>query len=382
MSELSRLAEDAIRTAKVPGVAVAVVDGDRVVGAAAAGSADLATGAPMTVDGAANWFSTTKIATATAAMILAEGGSLDLDTPVTTYLGDRWPAAFSQVRVRHLLSHSSGLRNPVPIRWVHRPGDPRPDPAAFLARLLARQRRPRFQPGVRAAYSNVGYLALGEVIAAAAGLPYETFVREQLLTPLGMTHTAFSWNDPALTGVPRVTAHQRIWSPLTPLLAVLPHGIAGPRAGGFVTLEAFELDSAAYGGLIGPVSDAARLVALYANRGSADGTRLLRPDSVDAMTAIRTRGRPYDLGLGWFRPHQDGFLGVEHLGGGMGYWNLLRLHPHNGRGAAVWSNTTDRWNITAFADAAIDLVAGTPGATGKGRSLSDELTPPRTPTSE
>jgi CubicO group peptidase (beta-lactamase class C family) len=113
----------------------------------------------------------TKIATATAAMVLAEGGTLDLDAPVTRYLGEVWPSRFAGVPVRHLLSYSSGLPNPVPIRWVHPAADPQPDSAVFLARLLARQRRPRFEPGTRAAYSNIGYLALGEVIAAAAGRP-------------------------------------------------------------------------------------------------------------------------------------------------------------------------------------------------------------------
>ena len=367
LPELGRLAEDTVRRAKVPGVAVAVVDGDQVAGAAAAGSADLAEAARMTVAGACNWFSMTKIATATAAMMLGEHGSLDLDAPVVRYLGDAWPEAFSDVRVRHLLNHSSGLFNPIPIRWVHRAGDPRPDPAAFLYRQLARQKRPRFAPGTRAAYSNIGYLALGEVIAAASGGPYETFVREHLLTPLGMTRTAFSWADPALSGSPRVTAHQRLAPPLTPLLAAyLPRGIVGRRTGRYVALEAFELDGAAYAGLIGPVTDAARLVALHANRGSVEGVRLLRPGSVEAMTDITTSGHPYDLGLGrfpyevglgWFRRDHDA-RGVGQFGGGMGYWHMLRLHPRSGRGAAVMSNTTHHWDITAFADAAIDVTVG------------------------
>jgi len=288
-------------------------------------------------------------------MMLADSGALDLDAPVARYLGEVWPSRFAAARVRHLLNHSSGLRNPVPIRWVHRAGDPAPGSMAFLARLLARQRRPRFAPGTRAAYSNVGYLALGEVIAAAAGQPYEDFVHRQLLTPLGMTRTAFAWSDPTLAGVPTVTGYQQLPRPLTPVLkAVLPPGILGARTGNFAGLERFELDGAAYGGLIGPVTDAARLIALHANGGTIDETRVLTRQSIDAMTAITTPGKPYDLGLGWFRPRGDRNPSVEHLGGGMGYWNLLRLKPHTACGAAVMSNTTRHWNITAFADAAIE----------------------------
>ncbi len=358
MSELDRLAQDAVRHQNLPGVAVAVVQADRVITSAAAGFADLATRTPMSADSACNWFSMTKIATATAAMVLAEGGALDLDAPVARYVGDVWPSRFAGVRVRHLLNHSSGLRNPVPIRWVHRATDPGADPVAFLARLLARQHRPRFAPGTRAAYSNVGYLVLGEVIAAAAGRPYEEFVRDELLRPLGMTRTAFTWTDPSLASVPRVTPHHQLPQALTPVVkALLPEAILGARTGKFVGLEPFELDGAAYGGLIGPATEAAQLIALHAHGGTVNGTRVLTPQSIAAMTTVATPGRPYDLGLGWFRPHDDHSPQVEHFGGGMGYWNLLRLNPQTTRGAAVMSNTTRHWNITAFADAAVELAA-------------------------
>ena len=313
----------------------------------------------MTLDGVCNWFSMTKIATATAAMILAESGSLDLDASVSSYLGEAWPVGLASVRVRHLLSHSSGLPNPVPIRWVHRPGDLPPDPGEFLARVLAKHGRGRFEPGTRAAYTNIGYLAAGQVIAAVAGRHYEEFVRDHLLVPLQMTHTAFSWNDPRLERIDRVVAYQNLPRPLTPLVAaLLPRGVVGPRHGKLVSLDAFELDGAAYGGLIGPVGDAARLVALHANGGTLDGRRLLDPASTRAMASINMPGRPYDLGLGWFRPHGAANERVEHLGGGLGYWNVLRLDPATGMGAVVMSNITRHWDITTFADRAIDLTIG------------------------
>ncbi len=361
MSELDRLAEETVRREQLPGLAVAVVHADQIVASAAAGFADLATRAPMSADSACNWFSMTKIATATAAMVLAEGGALDLDAPVARYLGEAWPGPFAGARVRHLLSHSSGLANPVPIRWVHRAGDPRPDPAGFLARLLARQHRPRSAPGTRASYSNVGYLALGEVIAAAAGQPYERFVGDEVLGPLGMTRTAFSWSDRALAGVPQVTPYQRLPRALTPVArAMLPAGILGTRTGTLVSLEPFELDGAAYGGLIGPVTDAARLVAVHCNGGTAGGSRVLTRPSIDAMTSIATPGRPYDLGLGWYRPHADRGPHIEHFGGGVGYWNVLRINPRTADGAAVMSNTTRHWDIAAFADAAVRVAGKIP----------------------
>jgi CubicO group peptidase (beta-lactamase class C family) len=358
-SELDRLLGDAVRTLEVVGASAVIVNAGTTVATAAAGYADLASRAPMSTEGACNWFSMTKIATATAAMMLAERGRLDLDAPVSQYLGDVWPARFAPVHVRHLLSHSSGLRNPIPIRWVHLAGEPRPDPRAWLARLLAKQRKPRFEPGSRAAYTNVGYLALGETIAAASGRSYEAFVTDELLRPLAMTGTAFAWNDvPAVN--PRVTGHQRLPRVLTPAVArLLPDGTIGARSGHFVGLRSVELDGAAYGGLIGPVGDAARLLALHCTGGMVDGTRLMSAESIGAMARITTGGRPYDLGLGWFRPHRDPGPRVEHFGGGMGFWNVLRLDPQTGCGVAIMSNTTRHWKITELADAALDAAAGT-----------------------
>jgi CubicO group peptidase (beta-lactamase class C family) len=342
-----------------PGVALAVVSGDAIVASAAAGSADVARGTAMTTEDACNWFSMTKIATATAAMMLVDTGRLDLEAPVSRYLDDAWPSSFAAVRVRHLLNHSSGLRNPLPIRWVHRAGEPPPDQRLFLARLLSKQRAPRFEPGTRAAYTNVGYLALGAVIAEASGGPYEAFVREEILDPLGMLRTAYRWDDPGVAAVARVTGYQRASRPVAWMLErFLPPGIVGGRSGKLVALEPFELDGAAYGGLIGPVTDAAQLVALHCNDGVFAGRRLLTSQSVRAMADIATKGKPYDLGLGWFRPRRELGPHIEHFGGGMGFWNVLRVDPTTGRGVAVMSNTSRRWEIAQFADDATEETFG------------------------
>jgi CubicO group peptidase (beta-lactamase class C family) len=61
--------------------------------------------------------------------------------------------------------------------------------------MLAHRKRRRRKPGAEARYSNLGYLALGEVVAAAAGESYEDTVRRNLLEPLGMTSTDFRYTD-------------------------------------------------------------------------------------------------------------------------------------------------------------------------------------------
>src|SRR5262249_32248934 len=73
----------------------------------------------------------------------------------------------SAITARHLLSHSSGLANPPPVRWVRPAGAPPPDAAMFLDRLLQRHRRLPFPPGDPAAYSNLGHLLPRELVASS-----------------------------------------------------------------------------------------------------------------------------------------------------------------------------------------------------------------------
>src|SRR5215831_11657072 len=163
-------------TAKMapPGLAAAVVSTDGAAEIVISGLADVRTLRPVSAHTTFLWFSMTKIVTATAVMMLADRGALDLDAPVTGHVPGmavlRDPG--SAITARHLLSHSSGLANPPPVRWVRPAGAPPPDATTFLNRLLQRHRRLRFRPGEQASYSNLGYLVLGELVASCAGQPF------------------------------------------------------------------------------------------------------------------------------------------------------------------------------------------------------------------
>jgi CubicO group peptidase (beta-lactamase class C family) len=327
------------------GLSAAVIQGARVVWSGAAGFADLATGVAATPATDYLWFSMTKIVTATAAMRLVDRRLLDLDRPVAQYLtAFRTVRAGEAVTVRHLLSHSAGLANPVPVRWVRPATAPAPDQAEFTATQLKRLRRPRFRPGTRASYTNLGYVVLGEVIAAASGKPYAEYVRDHVLRPLGMAHTAFAY-DPTRTSQ-RATTYQRLPRVLAPLLApllgvLLPPGIVGERRGELLAYRPFLVSGAAYGGLVGSVEEAALLVAAHLGGGTVGENEVLAPETVQTMQQIRTRGRPFDVGLGWFRSpaaqHADPAY-VEHLGGGLGIYNVMRIYPDLRLGIVLMAN--------------------------------------------
>ena len=327
----------------VPGLSVAVVKGDHVVWTRGFGFADLAASIPATPWTSYLWFSMTKTVTATAIVRLAEEGKLDLDAPADEYYrGLKVVSQPTPVTVRHLLSHSSGLANPVPIRWVYPAAGPVSDRRAFVKCLLGKNRKLKFVPGESAGYSNLGYLALGEVVSEVTGMGYEQYVRQEILSPLGMVRTGFAYPEHAGDGA--ATGYQPLWKPLTPLFrAALPGGIVGPRQGGYVSFEPFYVKGPAYGGLVGAVEEAARFVMLHLNGGQVNGARLLSAESVAEMQRITPRGGKRDFGLGWFRAHEAkrGYPGfVEHLGGGAGFWNVMRIYQEESLGVVVMGNTT------------------------------------------
>ena len=327
----------------VPGLSLAVVNRDRVLLAAGYGVAERATKTPATASTSYLWFSMSKIVTATAAIRLVDEGRLDLDAPADEYVDYLRVPGTATPNVGQLLNHTAGFGNPFPIRWVHPAGADPPDPGALLRRLMGRRRAYRYPPGQGARYSNVGYLAAGQVIAAASGAPFEAYVHHSVLRPVGMDHTGFRYQDRADKATGYVRA-PRIADPL--LRGLLPGGVAGGRHGPYLALNPFYVDGPAYGGLVGDVLDAGRFLRLHLNDGEIDGTRVLSPAAARSMRTLDQPGKPFDHGTGWFRqPTKTPEQWVEHFGAGAGFWNAMRLYPGRRLGIVVMGNSSSRYDF-------------------------------------
>jgi CubicO group peptidase (beta-lactamase class C family) len=159
--------------------------------------------------------------------------------------------------------------------------------------------------------------------------------------PLSMSHTDFVF-DGEMSHL-AATAYQKRWSLMAPLFRlVLPRWVFGARADGFVALNRFYLNGAAYGGLIGSAADAAVFLQAHLNGGAVEGQRILSPQSVALMQTVTAYGPSLAVGLGWFRRNDirntDSFL--EHLGGGGGYFNVMRLYSRSSVGVVMMGNST------------------------------------------
>ncbi len=338
----------------VPGIAVAIVDPRGVRAAVGIGSADLTLGTSATPGMVCPWFSMTKIVTATATMRLSERGVLDLDAPVMPHVQEmlhlkpRSDAA--RITPRHLLSHSAGLANPIPVSWIHPSNRPAPDPHEFLRRLLHKHPKLRFEPGTKSSYSNLGTLTLGMAMANLTDTPFSRLIQQEVLDPLGMETTRFAY-DPRMEADAATGYHPR----RSPMRFLLPHWVIGRPEGRWLSLNRFLLDGQAYGGLVGSLEDAARFLRMHLRDGELDGIRILEENSARLMREIGMRGRRYDLGLGWFRPANRRDADppfVEHLGGGAGFFNVIRIYPTRAVGVAIMGNAT-KYDIDAVADLAL-----------------------------
>jgi CubicO group peptidase (beta-lactamase class C family) len=184
--------EEQVRHLSIPGVSMAIVEGDRLVHYRGFGRAHSNAEAP-TLQTPFFIGSVTKSITALAIMQLVEAGKVELDAPVQRYLpwfhlADR--AASSQITVQHLLNHTSGL-SMLQGQQILSELDEGPHATESQLRALATAKLSS-PAGEKFAYNNTNYNLLGSIIEAASGESYPDYVQEHIFDPLEMWHSYFS----------------------------------------------------------------------------------------------------------------------------------------------------------------------------------------------
>ena len=325
-------------TENAPGVVFGAIWNDGTTVVRAAGAADLRSGRRAEPETPFTWFSLTKAFTAIAVLQLAEQGRMDLDAPVGAYLPEvRLRRDGQEATVRDLLAHTSGLPNPLPVRWVHLASEPGPTLDAMIERRVGAEPRLKSVPGMKYAYSNLGYLLLGEIVERVSGVPYERYVEENVLAPLGCRTSGFEVAGDAATG------YQRKWT-LTGLASrlIFDGRLLDGTVDGYWALRPLAVDGAPYGGLNGPASCLLALAGATLHGGLGTNGRVLSAQSIQRMLEpSRTRdGRSLGIGLGWHLGRIDGQPVAMHVGGGGGFKAELRLYPERGYAVAVLANET------------------------------------------
>jgi CubicO group peptidase (beta-lactamase class C family) len=186
-SFLDELLGEEMAEHNIPGAAVSVVKDGQLLFAKGYGYADLENGTP--VDPEQTLFrigSSGKLFTWTAVMQLVEQGKLDLDADINTYLDFRIPDTYPQpITLEHLLTHTAGFEDLYFEVFVWDAGDLMPVGEWLASHIPARVHA----PGEVAAYSNYGAGLAGYIVARVSGQPYEQYIQENILNPLGMVHS-------------------------------------------------------------------------------------------------------------------------------------------------------------------------------------------------
>jgi D-alanyl-D-alanine carboxypeptidase len=270
-----------MKSKNIPGLSLVVVKRGEIIKSQGYGLANRGLNTPAAPDTVYKIASVSKQFMATAIMLLAQDGRLSVDDPVRKYLNDA-PAAWNDITVRHLLTHTAGLvREP--------PGFDPFKATSDIDLIRTAYREPlRFKPGDSWEYSNTGYNILAEIIRIVSGRAWPDFIHDAVFKPAGMIS---SWPTNTTVRIAR-------------------------RAQGYVDNDRL-LDEPKWvalrpgGGFLSTVLDLAKWdAALYTDKvlTAASRRQMWTPVTLN-------NGKTYPYGFGWMLGSRNGHRYVQHSGG-------------------------------------------------------------------
>ena len=354
LPQLDAIFRAVVETERAPGVAWGLVADGQLIGSGASGIQTIADRKPVTIDSVFRIASMSKSFTAMAVVKLRDDGKLQLDAPVADIVPElaslKYPTRDTAlITVRQLLTMSAGFPQDDP--WADRQLAMSED--AFSA-LLGEGLSFSNPPGVRYEYSNYGYGILGRVVTNASGMPYQQYIKQNILVPLGMTSSTYDVSTVPPERLAR--GHRRegdAWIDEPPLA----DGVFGSMGGLLTTVNDFTRYIAFLLSAFPPRDDAEtgpirrssaremqqghRSRALTSTRPTPDAPALVQADS-------------YGYGL---VSSLDSLLGywVAHGGGLPGYGTYYRLLPDCGVGIVALSNATYNSMLPSVHDALVEL---------------------------
>ncbi len=307
---LDRTIASELESRGLVGLSAAVMIDGKLVLAKGYGKAAVG-GPPVTPETAFAIGSITKQFTCACVLKLAEAGKLQVTDKVAKYYPGLTRA--SDITLLDLMNHVSGYHDYYPLDFVDRPMS-KPIAADELIRRFAGASLD-FEPGSRYSYSNTGFIILGRVVEKVSGKPFGKFLADEILAPLGLSHTFYE-PDPGMPGLAK--GH-------TSFALGDPEVVTAPEAKEWI---------AAAGAIYSTASDlAAWDLALVTDK-------VLKPDSYALMTKMRqlTDGRVSWYGCGLSLSYRNGRFVIAHGGGVEGFVASNLAVPGTRSAAVLLSN--------------------------------------------
>lgn len=313
---IDRYVEREMRAARIPGVAIGIVQGDEILYTRGYGVAD-AEGRAVTPQTPFYLGSVTKSFTALAIMQLVEAGKVDLDAPAQRYLS--WfqladPTAARQITVRQLLNHTSGIPTYAgELAFIERS-------RRSIEALLRAQAgvRPVSRPGEEFHYSNLNYIVLGAIVETASGQSYAEYVAQHIFGPLEMPNSYAASEQAA--GVS--TGYQYFFG--------FPRPIASPNSPGTVPA----------GRLISSAEDMCHYLAMWFNDGRYDGSTLVTSTGAQQLRQPAAQVTSYvRYAMGWYTNPEASV--VWHGGSTENFRASMKIITKDGLAVVALYNITD-----------------------------------------
>ncbi len=331
VEQIDAFVSEQINRHGLPGVALALVEGDQIIFMKGYGMADQS-GRLVTPQTPFLLASVSKPLTATAIMQLVEAGQVDLDAPVQRYVPEFRLAdlvASSQITVRHLLLHSSGIPTTACDTRIN---------AETLVDYVAELQtvKPDSPVGSRHNYCSGNYNLLGRVIETVSGQSFGEYIQTHIFAPLEMDHSFTAEQDALQAGMAQ--GYQWFFG-----MTVPTHHHYNPS----------QLPS---GSMISSVEDLSHFLVSQLNDGNYENLSLLSPTSVASMQTPgieRNQGGGY--GFGWVIAPVGDIPAIWHDGVNANFHSLLLMQPETRRGVVVLMNA---FGIVAYESSYKELEEG------------------------
>jgi CubicO group peptidase (beta-lactamase class C family) len=324
LADVERLAAEGHKESGAPGMSIAVAAGNRLVWSQGFGLADAENDVPARANTVYRIASISKPIAATAVMQLAERGRVNIDDPVQKYVRTFPPKGDQTVTVRHLLTHTSGIRH---YRAAGEMESRDRYESIEDALRIFKDDPLLFAPGTKYSYSTYGYNVLAGVVEATSGLAFETYLRTHVWAPAGMSATYFDHVG-----------------------AIIPHRARQYVREGRTLMNAPYADLSnkwAGGGMLSTAEDLVRFhIAL-------EEGKLLKPETLRQMYAPHrlSDGSESAYGLGWASwKDASGQAWIGHSGGATGGTTFLVRDPTRRLAVAVLCNVERAQGLGALAE--------------------------------
>jgi CubicO group peptidase (beta-lactamase class C family) len=302
-----------------PGFAIAVLHRDELLLREDCGLAKLDGRVPIGPSTRFHLGQTSTLFTAAAVLRLHDQGQIDLDDTLAEYFPEL-PAWAQQVRVMHLLQHTSGLPDPLDAARPTQPLD-----GNRMMRFLRREPELSFAPGSDFAANDADYAILAELVERVSGQSFADYLEREVFRPARLEHTAIY--EGARVEIPdRALGYREASDRFVPADDDPAVALAGAR-GIFTTLDDLRRFQRA---LLGDV--------------------LLEPDSVAIMlhTPLTLKGKQSPLGMAWHdatvtsaQPRHAGLRGYAASGSAAGFWSTMTYYPDEELTIILLANTDE-----------------------------------------